>query len=101
MLVGININESWLNEAASILSYKMGRVHFMYLGLSIGGNVRRLVFWELVLSRTKTRLSSWKSTNLSLVVAWFSLSLPYLLFMSMFFASSKLHQVLSPLLNLF
>jgi hypothetical protein len=44
MLVGINIAESWLNEAASILNCKVGKVPFLYLGLSIGGNPRRLAF---------------------------------------------------------
>jgi hypothetical protein len=38
MLVGINIADSWLQEAASILSCKIGKIPFMYLGLPIGGN---------------------------------------------------------------
>lgn len=36
MLAGVNISESWLVEAASILNCKVGKVHFLYLGLSIG-----------------------------------------------------------------
>ena len=35
MLVGINIVESWLQEATSILSCKIGRIPFKYLGLPI------------------------------------------------------------------
>jgi len=35
LLVGINIADSWLNEAASILHWKVGKVPFLYLGLSI------------------------------------------------------------------
>lgn len=37
LLVGVNIAESWLNEAASVLSCKVGKIPFMYLGLPIGG----------------------------------------------------------------
>jgi hypothetical protein len=37
----------------------------MYLGLPIGGDARRLSFWEPVVDRIKFRLSDWKSKNLS------------------------------------
>jgi hypothetical protein len=43
----------------------VGRVPFKYLGLPIGGDVRRLLFWEPVLSRIKNRLFGWKSIFLS------------------------------------
>jgi len=56
MLVGININDSWLNEVAAFLSCKVKIVSFMYLDLLIGGDARRLLFWELVLSHIKNRL---------------------------------------------
>ncbi|CAJ2658361.1 unnamed protein product [Trifolium pratense] len=65
MLVGVNIPESWLDEAASALCCKVGKIHFLYLGLQIGGDPWRLVFWESVLSRIKNRLSGWKSRFLS------------------------------------
>jgi len=50
MLVGINIEDSWLTEAASILSCKIGRVPFMYLSLPIGGDPRRLNFLDPVIA---------------------------------------------------
>jgi len=65
MLVGVNVEESWLGEAASFLSCKIGKIPFLYLGLSIGGDVRRLSFWKPVIDRIKSRLSDWKSKNLS------------------------------------
>jgi len=65
MLVGINIAESWLNEAASIINCKAGKVLFLYLGLSIGGDLRRLALWEPVLNTIKSRLSGWQSRFLS------------------------------------
>ena len=44
MLVGINIEDSWLIEAASIMSCTIGRVPFMYIVLPIGVDPRRLNF---------------------------------------------------------
>jgi len=49
MFVGINVDESWLNEAASVLSCKIGRIPFMCLGLPIGGDARCLIFGNLFL----------------------------------------------------
>ncbi|CAJ2679133.1 unnamed protein product [Trifolium pratense] len=65
MLVGVNIPDSWLGEAASALCCKVGKIPFLYLGLQIGGDPRRLSFWEPMLNRIKNRLSGWKSRFLS------------------------------------
>ncbi|MCI30540.1 RNA-directed DNA polymerase (Reverse transcriptase), partial [Trifolium medium] len=65
MLVGVNIPDSWLHEVASALCCKVGKVPFLYLGLPIGGDPRRLSFWEPVLARLKNKLSGWKSRFLS------------------------------------
>ena len=65
LLVGINIGDSWLIEAASILNCKVGKIPFLYLGLSIGGDPRRLSFWEPVMNVVKSRLSGWQSRFLS------------------------------------
>nr|ABN05720.1 RNA-directed DNA polymerase (Reverse transcriptase) [Medicago truncatula] len=65
LLVGVNVADSWLTEAASLLNCKVGSLPFTYLGLPIGGNPRRLSFWEPVVHRIKSRLSSWQSRFLS------------------------------------
>jgi hypothetical protein len=65
MLVGVNISDSWMHETVSALRCKVGKVHFLYLGLPIGGDPRRLGFWEPVLNRIKHRLSGWKNRFLS------------------------------------
>ncbi|RHN53135.1 hypothetical protein MtrunA17_Chr6g0488181 [Medicago truncatula] len=64
-LVGVNVSASWLAEAAMVLNCKVGSIPFVYLGLPIGGNARRLAFWEPLLYRIKSRLSSWNSKHLS------------------------------------
>jgi len=65
-LAGVNIHASWLSEAAMVLNCKVGSVPFVYLGMPIGGNPRRLAFWEPLLYQLKSRLSSWNSKHLSL-----------------------------------
>ncbi|PNX58080.1 ribonuclease H, partial [Trifolium pratense] len=65
MLVGVNIPESWLCEASSALCCKVEKIPFIYLGLPIGGDSRRLGFWKPVMDRLKNRLSGWKSRFLS------------------------------------
>ena len=91
MLVGINVDESSLNEVASILSCKIGRLPFLYLGLPIGGDDRRLIFWEPVIDRIKSRQFDWNSRNL--YFGGHCLSMPFLF--------SELPSVYSLPLNLF
>lgn len=64
-LVGVNVSQSWLFEAASVLRCRVGTLPILYLGLPVGGNPRRLNFWEPVVNRIKSRLSGWKSRHLS------------------------------------
>lgn len=96
-LVGANVPSSWLAEAALVLNCNVSSLPFVYIGLLIGGNAKRLAFWEPVLNRIKSRLSVWNCKHLSLgshlVLLKFVLSslLVYVL------SSSKILQVLSPL----
>jgi hypothetical protein len=65
LLTGVNISESWLTEVASVMNCRRGSVPFVYLGLPIGGDSRRLSFWKPVIDRIVGRLSSWKNKFLS------------------------------------
>jgi len=65
MLTSVNICDSWLGAAASALHYRVGKVPFVYLGLLVGGDARRLSVWEPVVSRISSRLSRWKCRFLS------------------------------------
>lgn len=38
---------------------------FVYLGVPIGGNARKLKFWELVLKKIESKLAIWKCKLLS------------------------------------
>jgi len=56
-LVRVNISESLLAKATSMLGCKIDKILFVYLGLPIDGDPRRLLFWEPVVNRIKSRLS--------------------------------------------
>jgi hypothetical protein len=58
MLTGVNIPLSWLSEAASVLNCKTGMIPFVYLGLPIGGDDRKLNFWKPVVDKITAKLSS-------------------------------------------
>jgi hypothetical protein len=65
MLVGVNVAETWLAEAAAVLGCSVGNVPFVYLRLLIGGDPRRLSFWNPVVHKIQSRLAGWKSRFLS------------------------------------
>lgn len=93
LLVGINIYQSWLEEAASVLHCRIGAFPFKYLGLPIGGDLSRAGFWKPVLDTVRSRLFGWNHKHLSiggrivlLKSVLYALPVYFLLF-------SKLHQV--------
>jgi len=63
--VGVNVSLSWLREAKTVLNCKVTILPIIYLGLLVDGDSRRLNFWDPVVNRIKSCLSSWKSRNLS------------------------------------
>jgi len=65
LLTGINVSASWLSEAALLMNCRVGAFPFVYLGLPIGGDPRKLDFWRPILNSIKSRLSNWKSQFLS------------------------------------
>ncbi|GAU32903.1 hypothetical protein TSUD_152630 [Trifolium subterraneum] len=58
MLFGVNVNNSWLHEAASVMRCKHGCLPFLYLGLPIGGDSRRIQFWKPLLDKIHKRLEN-------------------------------------------
>jgi len=65
MLTGVNISDSWLTEATMVMNCRQGVIPFVYLGLPIGGDSRKLSFWKPVVDRIVARLSSWNRKFLS------------------------------------
>jgi len=48
MLTSVNINDSWLTEAASVLRCRVDQVPFMYLGLPIGVGCEEVIVLGVV-----------------------------------------------------
>lgn len=60
------MSDSWLNEAALVMNCRKGTIPFVYLGLTIGGDVRRHSFWKPVINHILARLLVRRSKYLSL-----------------------------------
>jgi hypothetical protein len=65
-LIGINVEDTWLKEAAAVLNCKVGSLPFNYLGLPIGADPRKARTWEPVINSLRKRLLSWKNQALSM-----------------------------------
>jgi len=105
LLTGVNVSDSWLHEAALVLNCRVGAFPFVYLGLPIGGDPRRLDFWNPILNTITSRLSSWKRKFLSfggcLVLLKSVLSLLPVYFLSFFKAPACIIYSIESLLNFF
>jgi len=66
-IAGVNVNRNAMVCYAKTLNCAKMAVSFMYLGLEVGGNLRKTKFWEPVLSKLKARLNAWKGRFLSMV----------------------------------
>jgi len=65
MLTGVNINETWLAEASLVMNCRRRSYPFVYLGIPIGGDSKKLSFWKPVIDRIVARLSMWNNKFLS------------------------------------
>lgn len=65
MMFEINVAGLWLHDVAVIMNCKHGSLHFVYLGLPIGGDPRKFQFWYPLVDRNRGRLPGSKSKTLS------------------------------------
>jgi hypothetical protein len=65
-LFGVNVDETFLASATVFLKCVVGRLPFIYLGLPVGANPRRLSTWNPVIEVIQNRLASWKNKYVSL-----------------------------------
>ena len=105
LLTGINVSDSWLSEAALVLNCRVGTFPFMYLGLPIRGDPRKLDFWKPILNSIHSRLSNWKSKFLSfggrLILLKSVLSSLPVYFLSFFRAPTGIISSIESVLNFF
>jgi len=65
-LVGINVDRYTLETYVKTLNCNTMQIPLKYLGLEIGGNPGKALFWEPVINKINARLSSWKGKFLSM-----------------------------------
>jgi len=65
-LASINVDRNTLGTYAKTLNCNTMRIPFKYLGLEIGGNPRKVQFWEPIANKKNARLSTWKGRFLSM-----------------------------------
>lgn len=62
---GINVQQDEVNIWANILGCGAGTLPFKYLGVPVGANMNLSRNWKPITDRFKSKLSTWKSRNLS------------------------------------
>ncbi|GJY92863.1 putative RNA-directed DNA polymerase, partial [Tanacetum coccineum] len=64
-LYGIGVEDRELSDMARWMGCGIGEFPFMYLGLSIGENMRRINDWKVMVDKFKSRLADWKAKTMS------------------------------------
>jgi hypothetical protein len=65
-LMGVNVSQDFLWLASVFLNCKVSSVPFIYLGLPVGANSRRLATWEPLINSLRKRLGAWSNKFVSL-----------------------------------
>ncbi|XP_057456479.1 uncharacterized protein LOC130747526 [Lotus japonicus] len=63
-LVGIETTKHETRRLAGFLNCRVMKIPFIYLGLPVGGNPRRISFWDPVITKLRGRLSLWRQKTL-------------------------------------
>ncbi|XP_058746241.1 uncharacterized protein LOC131619117 [Vicia villosa] len=66
LIIGAHLEDHVLFAASSFLGCLVGKLSFMFLGITIGGNHRRKEFWSFVISKLKKRFRAWSGKHISL-----------------------------------
>ncbi|GAU13302.1 hypothetical protein TSUD_42560 [Trifolium subterraneum] len=61
----VKISHLQFADDTLLVGCRHGQLPFLYLGLPIGGDPRKLCFWYPLVDRIRKRLSGWKCKNLS------------------------------------
>ena len=65
IILGINIEDDLIHNLATITGCEVGVWPISYLGLPLGGNPRKISFWDPVVNKVAKRLDGWKKAFLS------------------------------------
>ena len=84
--IGLSVEDSTI--FTKCLNSRRMDVPFKYLGMTIGGNPRRVAFWKPIIDKIKARLSNWKGKILWLA-GFVSLNLSSMLYRYSIYLSLK------------
>lgn len=59
-LISINVSKHFLLDASNFLACKVEDSSFIFLGLPVGCNPRRLKVWTMIVEKFKSKLVFWK-----------------------------------------
>nr|KAJ0217183.1 hypothetical protein LSAT_V11C300125490 [Lactuca sativa] len=62
---GIAASQQQVNRWARLLGCELSSLPFIYLGVSVGANMKLKKHWRPILNRFNSKLSEWKARNLS------------------------------------
>ena len=65
-LMGVNVSPEFMSMASNFLNCSLGNIPFVYLGLPVGANPRKLSTWEPMLEKNSRKLNSWGNKYISL-----------------------------------
>jgi hypothetical protein len=64
-LMGINVSDSFMENACTFLNCMRGAIPFKYLGLPVGASPRRESTWEPMVERIRSKLNAWGNKHIS------------------------------------
>ncbi|XP_021972022.1 uncharacterized protein LOC110867200 [Helianthus annuus] len=65
-LMGVGPKEDEVHRMVGLLNYKAGSLPFLYLGLPVGENMKRIGPWRPIIDKFAKKLSNWKAKTLSM-----------------------------------
>ncbi|XP_057418742.1 uncharacterized protein LOC130712948 [Lotus japonicus] len=65
-LIGCNVEVSEVERIAGLYGWNIGQLPLLYLGAPLGGNPRRISFWEPMLDKLIRKRRTWNSKFISL-----------------------------------
>lgn len=65
-IMGLNLENSRVEQMAAILSCEVGSFPFTYLGIKVGGNSKCAAEWDHLVQKVKSRIKAWEHKKLSI-----------------------------------
>jgi hypothetical protein len=64
-LMGINVDNTFMEMENTFLNCIRGSLPFNYLGLPVGANPRRMATWKPMVEKIRRKLNSWGNKHIS------------------------------------